>query len=107
MDDDGNPKEVPVTQAPSGPRDFYRTDSKVALKWDADGKYVKGKVCDADSQAMKARDFADWLWNAIKKEPDLLMNDAGKGCEWSDKLRQPTIDHVNALKGTWRRPENE
>ncbi len=102
-DDDGNTKVVDVTMAPSGPRDFYRADSKVALKWDATGTDVKGKVCDAESRVMKATDFADWLWAAIKEAPDLLLNDAGKSCEWCDKWRQPTIDHVKALEGDWRK----
>ena len=105
--DDGKPREVPITMAPSGARDFYRVDSKCATKWDAEGTYVKGKVCDADGEAMQAHDFADWLWNAIKKEPDLLLHDAEKGDEFSDKFRQQTIDHVNALEATWRIPENE
>jgi len=104
-DDDGEAKVVDVLMAPSGARDFYGANSKCAVKWEAGGKYVKGKVCDADSQVMGARDFAEWLWNAIKAEPDLLLHDPDEGDEFSDKWRQPTIDHVKALEGSWRRPE--
>ncbi len=102
VDDNGTTREVEMTMCPSGPRDFYRADSKCALAWDAAGLGQKGKVCRADSQLMGAREFFDWLWNALLADPALLLKDDPED-EWTVKARKDTAEYLATFEGTWKR----
>ena len=63
---------------------------------------TRGAVCDAPSALMGARNFADWLWGAIKRQPDLLLCDR-PDCAFCSKWKKPTEEHVRKLKGTWKK----
>ena len=99
---DGETREVTVTQSPAGDRDFYKRDSKVARAWDAAGLSTKGTVCKANAQLMKARDFVQWLWGALKADPGLLLCDR-PDCEFCTEGRRKTEAHLKTFDGTWQR----
>lgn len=102
VDDNGTLRDVTVTQSPAGPRDFYRDESKSELAWNAAGIGSRGKVCKASSQLMGAGEFIDWLWQALLKDPALLLSDNPNDA-WSAKARKDTAAHLAAFKGTWKR----
>ena len=87
---------------PSGPRDFYKKDSKVARAWDAAGLADKGKVCRADCELHGAVRFIDWLWNAFLADPALVLKD-DPASEWSVRARKATAEYLKDFQGTWRR----
>ncbi len=99
---DGKTREVTVTESPAGPRDFYKRDSKSAKAWAAAGLAKKGMVCRAECHLMRAQVFVDWLWQALLKEPGLLLND-GATDEFTVRAWKETPAHLKTFTGTWRR----
>jgi len=99
---DGETREVEVTRSPAGDRDFYKRDSKVARAWEAAGLSVKGKVCKSDAELMKARDFVQWLWDALEEDPGLLLCDR-PDCAFCSEGRRKTVEHLKTFTGTWKR----
>jgi aminoglycoside N3'-acetyltransferase len=102
VDDGGETREVETTMCPSGPRDFYRKDSKVALAWDAAGLARRAVVCRARCELHGAAQFIDWLWDALLKDPGLVLKD-DPASEWSARARKETAEHLENFKGGWRR----
>jgi aminoglycoside 3-N-acetyltransferase len=102
VDDGGTTREISVTQSPAGPRDFYKDGSKCERAWNAAGLARRGKVCKADAQLMGAAEFIDWLWNALLKDPALLLRDKPDDL-WSVEAKKKTAAHLAKFKGSWRR----
>lgn len=102
VDDGGETKEAEVTQSPAGHRDFYRQGSKVDVAWAAAGHMKKGSVCKADSSLMRARDFVGWLWDALLKDPGLLLCDSAE-CKFCRGGREATEEHLAGFEGDWRK----
>ncbi|MGD0093722.1 MAG: AAC(3) family N-acetyltransferase [Planctomycetota bacterium] len=102
VEDHGATREVHVTQSPAGPRDFYSRGSKTERAWNTTGLGRRGRVCKADCQLMRAREFFDWLWNALLRDPALLLKDDPKD-QWSVQAKQKTAEYLAGFKGTWRR----
>lgn len=102
VDDNGKTREVEVLQSPAGPRDFYRDGSKSEVAWNNSGLGRRGKVGRADCQLMGAGEFIDWLWQAILKDPALLLRDKPDDL-WSVKAKADTAKHLSTFKGTWKK----
>ena len=92
-DPSGAPQIVEVTKSPSGDRDFYRRDSKVERLLTQAGIIRRGKVGAADTLWMPSQEMVEVVVNGIYEKPALLLCDR-EGCEFCDRYRQPTIDHV-------------
>jgi aminoglycoside 3-N-acetyltransferase len=101
VEDNGVTREINVTQSPAGPRDFYARNSKTERAWNAAGKGRRGKVCKADCQVMGAPEFFDWLWNALLRDPALLLKDDPQD-QWSVEAKKKTAEYLAGFKGTWR-----
>ncbi len=100
--DGGGVLEVPLRGMPSGPRDFYRRDSKVERAWDAAGRDRRGRVGRAECRLMGAAEFVDWLWQELIRDPALLLNDDPNDA-WSVRAKAATAGHLRGFKGSWRR----
>ncbi len=87
------PQIVDVTKSPSGDRDFYRRDSKVERLLRQAGIIRRGKVGAADTLWMPSQEMVEVVVKGIYQEPALLLCDR-EGCEFCDRYRQPTIDHI-------------
>ena len=100
VDDNGVTREVTVTQSPMGPRDFYKKQgSKAECAWLAAGKGSRGQVCKAACHLMGAPEFFDWLWQALLKDPALLLNDDPRE-RWSVDAKRKTAAYLAGFKGT-------
>jgi len=91
---DGKPHVVKVRKSPVGDRDFYRKNSKVERLLEATGIIRSGKVGEADTRWLPSQDMVQAVVAGIYERPDLLLCDRAE-CEFCNRYRQPTIDHVN------------
>jgi len=90
---DGRPKVVKVYKSPSGDRDFYQQGSKVERLLEKTGMIRRGKVGEADTMWLPSQEMVQAVVEGIYEHPDLLLCDRPE-CEFCNRYRQPTIDHV-------------
>ncbi len=90
---DGVVKEVVTTKCPMGDRDFYYEGSKVSRLLEGSGLIHRGKVGEAETMWLDAREMVRVVTEALQEKPDLLLCDEA-GCEFCGKWRGPTIEHL-------------
>jgi len=94
-DRNGEPQVVDVTKSPSGHRDFYQKESKVARLLESSGIIRRGKVGAAGAFWMPSQDMVEVVVKGIYEEPTLLLCDR-RECKFCTDYRQPTIEHIRS-----------
>ena len=89
----GEPQVVTVTKCPMGDRDFYRPGAKVQRLLESSGLIRRGRVATADTMWLPSQEMVRVVTEAIRAHPDLLLCDR-RECDFCNKWRKPTIDHV-------------
>jgi aminoglycoside N3'-acetyltransferase len=91
----GEPQVVTVTKSPMGDRDFYQRNSKVQRLLEGSGLIHRGRVAEAEAMWLPSQEMVEAVTAAIREQPDLLLCDRAE-CEFCQRWRQPTIDHLHA-----------
>ncbi len=91
---DGQPKRTKVTKSPAGSRSFYQLGSRCDILLHESGIIRTGKVASATVSLIPVRPYIDLLRRAIIDAPCFLLLDEAEQDSWTEKYRQPTIDHV-------------
>lgn len=90
---DGRPQVVEVHKSPMGDRDFYRPRAKVQRLLEDSGMIRRGRVGKADTRWVPGQEMVQAVVAGLYERPDLLLCDR-RNCEFCNRYRQATIDHV-------------